>query len=169
MNLRWSVRQGDRPSSILFCYGIDPHLDWLFRRLRGIPIYSMPAAGPVLEREPFPLSHTETYRLIGYIDDVKPAITSMAEFSLVDRGSAIFEAASGCILHRDPSSGKVKFLPLGRWKGSLTQEDLPVNYVVISEHLDMIGVQLKATHTQTRKSNCDQLQDKVKNTIGPWK
>ena len=32
MNLRWSVRQGDRLSSIFFCYGIDLHLDWLFRR-----------------------------------------------------------------------------------------------------------------------------------------
>ena len=99
VNLRWSVRQGDRPSSSLFCYGIDPHLDWLFRQLRGNPIYRMPAAGPVLEKEPFPLFRTETFRLIGYIDDVKPAITSMAEFSLVDRGSALFEAASGCILH----------------------------------------------------------------------
>ena len=168
-NKRWSIRQGDRPSSILFCYGIDPHLDWLDKRLHGIPIYRMPAAGPVLEKEPFPLSVSEVFRLIGYIDDVKPAITSMAEFSLVDHGSAIFEAASGCILHRDPESGKVKFLPLGRWKGSLSKEDLPVNYVAISEHLDMIGVELRATHTQTRKANGDNLQDRVKNTIGPWK
>ena len=28
-NNRWSIRQGDRPSSLLFCYGLDPHLDWL--------------------------------------------------------------------------------------------------------------------------------------------
>ena len=28
-NKRWSIRQGDRPSSVLFCYGIDPHLSWL--------------------------------------------------------------------------------------------------------------------------------------------
>jgi hypothetical protein len=32
-NNRWSIRQGDRPSSILFCYGLDPHLDWLESRL----------------------------------------------------------------------------------------------------------------------------------------
>ena len=37
-NKRWSIRQGDRPSSVLFCYGIDPHLDWLDRRLKVIPI-----------------------------------------------------------------------------------------------------------------------------------
>ena len=62
-NKRWSIRQGDRPSSILFCHGIDPHLVWLEKRLRGIPIYSMPAAGPVIEREHFPLSLTKTYRV----------------------------------------------------------------------------------------------------------
>ena len=81
----------------------------------------MPVAGPALDKEPFPLTMTETYKVIGYIDDVKPAITSMEEFSLVDRGSSLFEQASGCILHRDPTSGKVKFLPLGRWKGTLSK------------------------------------------------
>ena len=107
--------------------------------------------------------------MFGYIDDIKPAVTSMEEFSLIDRGSALFEAASGCILHRDPTSGKVKLLPLGRWKGTLQQEDLPVNYIVISDHLDMVGVQLKATYTQTRKINCDILQEKVSNVVGPWR
>jgi hypothetical protein len=55
--------------------------------------------------------------------------------------------------------------PLGRWKGSLTKEDLPVPYIAISEHLDMVGVQMKASFLHTRKVNCDVLQDKVKNVI----
>ena len=93
----------------------------------------------------------------------------MAEFSLVDHGSNLFERASGCILHRDPTSGKVKFLPLGRWKGSLSQDDLPVNYILLSDHLDMVGVQLRATHVQTRKNNVEILQDKITSTIGPWR
>ena len=96
---------------------------------------------------------------MAYVDDVKLSITSMQELSTVDRGSAIFEAASGCRLHRDPASGKVKFLPLGRWKGTLTMEDLPVKYIVISEHLDMVGVKLKASFLQTRKTNCVECQD----------
>ena len=33
----------------------------------------------------------------------------------------------------------------------------------------MIGVVLKATHTQSRKVNGDLLVDRVKNTMGPWK
>ena len=116
-----------------------------------------------------PSTTTEVYKLIAYVDDVKPSITSMQEFSLVDQGSALFEAASGCILNRDPTSGKVKFLPLGRWRGTLSREDIPVKYIVISEHLDMVGVKLKASYLHTRKTNCDELQERVKNVIGPWK
>ena len=89
-NVRGSIRQGDKPSSTLFCYGIDPHLVWLDKRLRGIPIYSMPAAGPALENEPFPITVSEKYKVLGYVNDVKPAITTMAEFLLVDHGSHIF-------------------------------------------------------------------------------
>ena len=72
-------------------------------------------------------------------------------------------------IHRDPSSGKVKFLPLGRWKGNLTREDLPVSYIVLSEHLDMVGVKLMASFQKTRKLNCDELQDRVKDTTSPWR
>ena len=92
----------------------------------------------------------------------------MEEFLLVDRAAAMFEGASGCKLHRDPAVGKCKFLPLGRWKGTLQQEDIPCNYMLLSDHLDMVGVILKATHTQTRKANGDEIQSRVKNTIGPW-
>ena len=75
--------------------------------------------GPVQFEDSFPLQIEESYKVIGYIDDIKPAVTSMEEFNLIDRGSALFEAASGCILHRDPTSGKVKLLPLGRLRGTL--------------------------------------------------
>ena len=129
----------------------------------------MPAPGPVLPAEHFPLTICQVYKLIGYIDDVKPAITSLEEFTLVDQGALLFEKASGCILHRDPKSGKVKFLPLGRWRGTLTVDDMPVKYIALSDHLDMVGVQLQATHVQTRKANGELIQDRVKTTINPWK
>ena len=158
-NKRWSIRQGDRPSSILFCYGLDPHLDWLEARLKGIPIYRDNIFNP----------NPEIYKLIAYVDDVKPSISNMDEFRVVDEGSALFERASGCKLHRDPASGKVKFLPLGRWKGTLTPEDLPVRYVKLSEHLDMVGVKLMANFQKTRKVNCDELQSKVQTITGAWR
>ena len=46
-NNYYSIRQGDRQSGNLFCYGIYFHITWLESRLRGIPIYRQPALGPV--------------------------------------------------------------------------------------------------------------------------
>ena len=82
---------------------------------------------------------------------------------------ALLEKASVVKLHRDLAAGKVKFLALGRWRGTLTQEDIPHQYIILSEHLDFVGLELRATFVQTRKSNGDQLQTRVKNTVGPWK
>ena len=113
----------------------------------------------------------ERYRVVSYADDLKPAVVSMEEFSLVNSASALFEAASGCRLHRDPASQKCKFLPLGHWRRTLQQEDLPLacQYIILSDHLDMVGVQLHATWTQTRKSNGDIVQQRVSSTVNPWR
>ena len=51
----------------------------------------------------------ERYKVLGFADDVKPAITSMVEFLVVDKVMNLFEEASGCRLHRDPASKKCKF------------------------------------------------------------
>ena len=81
----------------------------------------------------------------------------------------MFERSSGCKLHRDPSEEKCKFLPLGRWKGTLQQEDIPLPYMVLSDSLEMVGVELRATWVQTRKVNGDIIQTRVSNTINAWK
>ena len=73
--------------------------------------------------------------------------TCMVEFLLVDEAAAKFEKASGCRLHRDPQLGKCKFLPLGRWRGTLQQEDIPCNIMVLSDQIDIVWVTLKATNT----------------------
>ena len=170
-NLRGSLRQGDLPSMYWFGIGIDPLLGYLEKRLSGIPIISLPISGPAPEEavgdtmEPV----KQEFKVVAYADDVKPAITSMQEFHLVDRACSILERASGVKLHRNPDSGKVKFLPLGRWRGVLTQEDLPYQYVRLSEHLDFLGVELRATFSSTRRANGEIIQDRVKNKIGSWK
>ena len=117
-----------------------------------------------------PLPNLEQrYKLIGYADDNKPAITTMEEFSIVDHSLALFEKASGCKLHRDPLNKKCKFLPLGRWRNTLQQTDIPCNYMTLSDHLDMVGVTLMASWVKTRKANGDALQLNIKNTVNPWK
>ena len=101
---------------------------WLERRLQGILIYKQHALGPLLPGHIFPPSVETRYKVIGYIDDIKPAITTMNEFLMVD-----------------------------------------IKYVALSDHLDMVGVQLKATYAQTKKINGDALQDRVSKVVGPWK
>ena len=93
----------------------------------------------------------------------------MEEFITVDRSLTLFEKASGCKVHRDPANMKCKFLPLGRWRNTLQQEDIPCNYMTLSDHLDMVGVTLLASWPKTRKANGDALQQRVGNTVRPWK
>ena len=50
-----------------------------------------------LQGEKMPLAPMEEkFKLIAYCDDVKPSVTSMAEFFTVDKACALFEKASGC-------------------------------------------------------------------------
>ena len=169
-NRRLSLRQGDRPSGIWFCYGIDPLLTYLEKRLTGIILHSLPVAGPVEHGQVGPLPPLEQrYKVQGYLDDCKPAITTMAEFSLVDNACKLFEQSSGCRLHRDPSSNKCKMLALGRWKGTLEQEDIPLPYLRLTDHLDYLGVRLYANYNATRRENGEILKKKIKDRIGSWK
>ena len=168
-NIRLSLRQGDIPSMVLFSYGIDPLLIYLEKRLQGILISSLPVQGPVYPNQAPLAPSEERYKVIGYADDIKPAITNIMEFLLVDKAMELFEKASGCKLHRDPATKKCKFLPLARWRGTLRQEDIPCQYMAISDHLEMVGVELRQTWTQTKKANGDIVQARVSRTIGPWR
>ena len=168
-NNRGSLRQGDLPSMHLFCYGIDPLIAYLDKRLKGILISSMPVQGPVQFLFPALSPLEERYKVVGYADDIKPAITCIDDFNLVDLAFKLFEGASGCRLHRDPASKKCKFLPLARWRGTLQQEDIPCGYMSLSDHLEMIGVELYATWSQTRRVNGEYLQKRISDTIRVWK
>ena len=167
---RGSLRQGGCASMDWFSFGIDPLLRYLEKRLQGILISSLPVSGPSTQGDTAPLPHLEErFKLMAYCDDVKPSITIMAEFTTVDQACSLFEKSSGCLLHRDPTAGKCKFLPLGRWKGTLEQEDITLVYMVLSDSLEMVGAELKASWLQTRKANGDIIQTRLSNTINACK
>ena len=168
-NKRGNLRQGCPGSMGWFSVAIDPLLIYLTRLLTGIPICSLPTLGPSSEDGSPPHPVTEKYKVYGYADDVKPGVTTMAEFGIVDKGAKLFELSSGCALHRDPVAGKCQVLPLGRWRRSLQQEDIPFPYMKLCETLAMVGVHLTASWQATRKLNNDELQNKVNTCIGSWK
>ena len=97
--------------------------------------------------------------MYGYADDVKPAVTSMSEFALVNHAVTLF----------DPVAGKCKVLALGRWRNSLQQEDIGFPHFKLTDSLSMVGVELTASWQSTRKSNMDELQSRVQKCIGSWK
>ena len=133
-------------------------------------MHSLPVTGPVLDGQPGLLPPMEQrYKVQGYLDDCKPAITTMSEFFLVDKACRLFELSSGCRLHRDPGSNKCKMLALGRWKGTLEQEDVPLPYLRLTDHLDYLGVRLYSNYNATRRENGEILRQKVKDRIGSWK
>ena len=137
---------------VWFCFGIDPLLVYLEKRLQGILVHSLPVEGPALPGEALQPIETR-YRVQGYLDDWKPAITTMGEFQLVDFACSLFEKSSGCRLHRNPDTEKCKVLLLGRWKGLLVQEHIPLPYLKITDHLDYLGCKLFADYTSTRREN----------------
>ena len=81
----------------------------------------------------------------------------------------IHEKSSGCRLHRNPATEKCKVMVMGRWKGTLQQEDIPLPYLKLTDHLDYLGCKLYATYSATRKENGDILKKKVKDQLAGWK
>ena len=101
-NNRGSLRQGDVPSMYWFAAGIYPLLVYLDKKLTGIPITSLHVLGPTLENSS---SHIlppmqQLYKVVAYADDVKPSITSMHEFYIVDKACALLEGALSCSAQR---------------------------------------------------------------------
>ena len=124
-NIRGTLSQGCPSSMNWFTIGIDPLLIYLEQRLQGILIHSLPTAGPKLRNGCKPAPVEERYKVYGLADDVKPAVSSMAEFSLVDEAAAMFERSSGCRLHRDPATGKCQVLPPGEVEGHPAERGHP--------------------------------------------
>ena len=84
-NKRLLLRQGDRPSMFFFAYGIVPIIDYLHKRLKGIELYSHPVEGPLPELSDLQAklpTLTESYKVISYVDDLKPAVSSLKDLEL---------------------------------------------------------------------------------------
>ena len=164
-----TLRQGDYPSWTWFGYGIDPLLIYLQNRLSGILIHSLPVIGLNNKKEPRRLqSLGQCYTVIGYCDDLKPAISNLEEFYMIDEAVRNFENASGCQLHRDITTLKCKILLLGNWNNG-SKDNIPLPYLDKSEFLDILGVKLFAKFSTTRSENGKILIKKVSNTIDKWK
>ena len=60
-------------------------------------------------------------------------------------------------------------MPLGKWRGTLRQEDIPIPYMRLTDTLDMVGVQLCSTWSSSRRKNGEILQQKINLLSRSWK
>ena len=167
-NKRQSIRQGDLPSMFLFCVGIDAVIHFLEKRLKGIKMCSRPVEGPTKFLFPRPNPVIQKYTVVGYADDLKPSADSVEELIMIDKIMKKFEEASGCRMHRTAASGKCKILRLGMWKKTMNRESIPLEYLTISESLDMLGVKLTSCNSLTVRMNGEEAQKRVENTVRIW-
>ena len=103
------------------------------------------------------------------MDDLNPVITKVEEFYTLNSFLSLFETASGCKFHRDPSSQKCKITPLGEWKEWLTQETVPLPFLLVSDHLDILGVKIFESWSKTRHTAGDELKQKIKKIRDTWR
>ena len=99
---------------------------------------------------------------------MKPAVTNIQEFKVIELGVRLFERASGCEIHRDISNNKCKILLMGNWK-FWSQENIPLPFLSKSDFIDMLGVRLYSSYTKTRQVNGELMVKEVNNTIRKWK
>ena len=168
-NLYQSLRQGDLTSMLFFVISMDPLLKSLKRLLKGIVIRKVIVAGPAEKGKKGPVYLEELYVVVGYADDLKPAITSTKEVEIVVNQCTKLELASGVKLHRSPESGKCKLLPIGKWASTLTQQDIPYNFIKLSDTLNVMGVKICANYRLTRVKNAEIITEKVKNITNLWR
>ena len=167
-NIRETLKQGCPGSMGFFSVAIDPLLLYLHRRLQGITICSLPG---ILQTDgTISPPREEKYIVYGLADDVKPAVTTIEEFGVVDYAANLFELSSGNKLHRETGEkGKCAVLALGKWRRTLRQEQIGFPYLQLADSLSMVGVVLTPTWQSTRKINCDEVVTRVKKTINNWK
>ena len=168
-DLRETLRQGGSGSMQIFNIGVNPLIQILERRLQGITLYSLPQCGPVQEHEQQLIPLKKTTSIIGYVDDLNPVITKVEEFEVCNAYLLLFEKASGCKFHRDPVSQKCKITPLGKWKEWLTQNTVPLPFLLVSDHLEILGVKIYESWSKTRRAAGEELRIRIKSIRDKWR
>lgn len=168
LNKRKNIKQGDRASTLLYNFSADALLVHLHKRLQGLVYHKLHTEGPSHPKLGRPNPVEARLGVLGFVDDVKCALTSLKDFETVDSGVRLFELASGSELHRDPTTKKCQLLTLGRWS-QWSQNQSPLGYLAVVEELNFLGVKLARTTTKSRSINGEEMTNRVRNKIASYK
>ena len=83
------------------------------------------------------------------------------EFKTLDHIISLFESSSGSRLHRDPQTKKCQLLALGRWS-AWKQNNSPLDYMRVTEELNILGVRMTRSTQTTRVLNGEKLVQRVR-------
>jgi len=83
MDLSGNLRQGGCGSMEIFAVGVNPLLQLLEDKLKGVTIYSTPVQGPVQENEEELKPLEKVVKVVGFVDDACPVVTSEEEIPLL--------------------------------------------------------------------------------------
>ena len=153
----------------IFVVGVNPLLQQLEKNLRGIDMYKSFVEGPATQEGIAPSPLVQTGKVIGFVDDACPIVTSEAEFYIVDECLQKFELASGCKFHRNPVTQKCKIALFGPWKRKYHQSNIPLKFLQVTDHLDILGVKLYESWRTTQKENGLKVAKKVNMVADRWK
>ena len=169
MDVTGNLRQGGCGSMEIFVVGVNPLLQLLNKKLKGITLYKAPIHGPLRENDSTLPHLVKTEKVVGYVDDACPVVTSVDEFFTVDSCLKLFESASGCKFHRNPLTQKCKVTLFGPWKQKFNQENIPLPFLQVTDHLDILGVSIYENWRKTQKENGSKIVNKVNRVADKWK
>jgi len=62
-----------------------------------------------------------------------------------------------------------KVTPIGRWKEWITQEAVPLPFLLVTDHLEILGVKMYESWSKTRRAAGEELEVKIKHIRDKWR
>jgi hypothetical protein len=148
---------------------MDPLLVSLKRLLTGIEMCNVPAFGPMLENEMSLPRVKERFSALSHADDLKIGIVKIDEIMIVVEQCRELVQSSGVRLHRSADSGKCKLLPVGSWVNNVSQEDIPFDFICLTDTIICVGVRLCSNYFLSRTKNNDLVTEKINILTNIWR
>ena len=164
-----NLRQGGCCSMEIFVVGVNPLLQLFEKKLKGVSIYKIPIQGPVGEDKIALAPLVKKCQVVGFVDDACPIVTNEEEFHIVNDCLQLFESSSGCKFHRNPETQKCKITLFGAMKHRYKQENIPLAFLQLTDHLDILGIKIFESWRKTQRENGAKIVQKVKLVGDRWK
>ena len=144
IRVKFSIRQGDPLSMILYIIYIEPLLMMIKKMTWGLAVSTL------------------TQRDEDFCDDVNFLGEKLSDILVIDEIFSKFEMISGAILFR---SKKSKIMGLGQWRG---KQDWPLPWMKVVPMIKMFGFQITPLYRQTLEQSWVAYYSGFNKTVMSW-